>query len=97
MTVFKSINFLPFQKTFEHLTHLDLYNNPISNEEEDYRQKVFKLIPSLKYLDGTDVNEEEEEDSDDEEANAGANGVVGDEEDDDEDEEGVDDEDDGEG
>ena len=43
------------QKTFDSLTHLDLFNNDICNSDE-YRTKVFKLLPNLKYLDN-DKNE----------------------------------------
>merc|ERR1712088_416723 len=51
-------------KSFEQLTHLDLFNNDICNIE-DYRTKVFKLLPNLKFLDDAEVEgEEDEEDSD---------------------------------
>merc|ERR1711992_482409 len=57
-------------KSFEALTHLDLFNNDICNIE-DYRTKVFKLLPNLKFLDDADADdndevegEEDEEDSD---------------------------------
>ena len=73
--------YYPQQKTLENLTHLDLFNNPLGSEEEDYRNKVFKLLPNLKYLDGTDIDNVEDEDSD---AEDGHNGVEeGDEEEDD--------------
>ena len=80
------IKFLPkhfvnnfFQKSFDSLTHLDLFNNEICNLD-DYRTKVFKLLPSLKYLDEQDAdeNDEEEDDSDGEQ-----NGALSDEEEDD--------------
>lgn len=53
---------------------LDLYQCPVTKVKE-YREKVFALIPSLKYLDGADVegndrvetDEEEDEDEEDEE------------------------------
>merc|ERR1739847_182516 len=59
-------------KSFEALTHLDLFNNDICNIE-DYRTKVFKLLPSLKFLDDADADdgdegEEDEEDSDEEDS-----------------------------
>merc|ERR1712113_158621 len=52
-------------KSFDHLTHLDLFNNDICNMD-DYRTKVFKLLPNLKYLDDADAddNDEAEEESD---------------------------------
>ena len=36
---------------------------------EDYRSKVFKFLPSLKYLDEQDAEENEEEDDSDGEKN----------------------------
>lgn len=36
---------------FENLKNLDLFNNEVTNIE-DYRNRVFALHPSLKYLDG---------------------------------------------
>lgn len=56
---------------------------------EDYRTKVFKLLPNLKYLDDADAddNDEAEEESEDGEANGAE------EEDDDDDDEEEDDED----
>ena len=69
---------LLFQKSFEQLTHLDLFNNDICNIE-DYRTKVFKLLPSLKFLDDADADDNDEEESDDDE---GANGAEEGDEDD---------------
>lgn len=51
---------------FENLRNLDLFNNDVTNIE-DYRNKVFALHPSLKYLDGYDKQDREGEDSDAEE------------------------------
>merc|ERR1711881_806807 len=73
-------------KSFEQLTHLDLFNNDICNIEE-YRTKVFKLLPNLKFLDDA-------EESDDEGANGAEEGDEDDGEDDDDDVEGEEDEDD---
>lgn len=50
-------------KQFKHLKNLDLFNNEVTSVE-NYREKVFKLLPSLKYLDGFDQDEKEAEDSD---------------------------------
>ena len=78
------------QKSFDHLTHLDLFNNDICNMD-DYRTKVFKLLPNLKYLDDADAddNDEAEEESDVEDVDEGEDGDVGangaEEEDDDDD------------
>lgn len=71
-------------KSFDSLTHLDLFNNDICNME-DYRTKVFKLLPNLKYLDDADAddNDEAEEESEDGEAN-GAEEEDDDDDDDDE-------------
>ena len=54
---------------------MDLFNNDICNLD-DFRSKVFKLLPSLKYLDDADADENEEDDSDGEQ-----NGELSDEED----------------
>ncbi|XP_047525358.1 acidic leucine-rich nuclear phosphoprotein 32 family member A isoform X2 [Pieris napi] len=47
---------------FENLKNLDLFNNEVTNIE-DYRNRVFALHPSLKYLDGFDKEDGEAEDS----------------------------------
>ena len=79
----KAIDFQYFllQKSFEKLTHLDLFNNDVCNVD-DYRAKVFSMLPSLKFLDDADVDGNELEDSDAEE---GQNGTLDDEEGSDED------------
>jgi len=80
-------------KSFDNLTHLDLYNNDICNTD-DYRTKVFKLLPNLKYLDGADAddNDEAEEESDVEDVDEGEDGEAeangAEEEDDDDDDDG---------
>jgi len=66
-------------KSFEKLTHLDLFNNEICNIDE-YRTKVFKLLPNLKFLDDADADDVEEEDE-------GENGAEEGDDDDGEDEE----------
>lgn len=43
---------------FSNLTTLDLFNNELT-ATENYKQKIFELIPSLKYLDGFDAEENE--------------------------------------
>ncbi|KAJ8956548.1 hypothetical protein NQ318_019272 [Aromia moschata] len=53
-------------KNFKYLKNLDLFNNEATSME-NYREKVFKMIPSLKYLDGYDEADGEAEDSDAEE------------------------------
>lgn len=45
-------------KSFSNLEALDLFNNEVTNAS-DYREKIFSMIPSLKYLDGFDCNDVE--------------------------------------
>lgn len=73
----------------QNFTNLDLFNCDIT-QSPDYRTKIFKLLPNLKYLDGMDVNGEEEEEDDFD----GNDSEEGDEDDDEEDGEGEEDEDD---
>ncbi|RZF35480.1 hypothetical protein LSTR_LSTR013323 [Laodelphax striatellus] len=50
------------------LKSLDLFNNEATTSIDNYREKVFKMLPSLKCLDGFDANDKEvEDDSDDDE------------------------------
>nr|AAW25902.1 unknown [Schistosoma japonicum] len=49
---------MPLAKLSE-LKSLDLGNCPVT-ATENYRKKAFAMIPSLKYLDGLDENNEEE-------------------------------------
>jgi acidic leucine-rich nuclear phosphoprotein 32 family protein A/C/D len=51
LTECKHIGFLSLQKEFKNLKNLDLFNNEATSVD-NYREKVFLLIPSLKYLDG---------------------------------------------
>jgi len=70
-------------KEFKNLKNLDLFNCDVTSTD-NYRENVFKLIPSLKYLDGFDREDKEAEDSeaedDDEDGNedGDANEVEGD-------------------
>nr|CAH7718025.1 unnamed protein product [Callosobruchus chinensis] len=59
-------------KNFKNLKNLDLFNNE-ATMVDNYREKVFKLIPSLKYLDGFDEADGEADDSEaeDEEEDGG--------------------------
>lgn len=66
-------------KELENLEVLDLFNNEVT-ATESYRDKIFELIPSLKYLDGFD-KEDTEAPSDEEDE---VNGEAADEDDDDE-------------
>lgn len=88
----KDLEALEPLKSFDSLTHLDLFNNDICNSEE-YRSKVFKMLPNLKYLDDADADLNEAEDSeDDDDEDVGENGAEGGESDsgdeDDDDDEG---------
>ena len=60
------------QKELGNLQSLDLFNCEVTNEES-YREKMFELLPSLKYLDGYDQddNEAEEDDNEDDEEDDG--------------------------
>ena len=49
------------QAQLSNLINLDLINCDVTKLSE-YRDKVFELLPSLKYLDGFDQNEQEEDD-----------------------------------
>lgn len=81
-------------KSFDSLTHLDLFNNDICNSDEnsdEYRNKVFKLLPNLKYLDDADADdndeaEEEDDDDDDDDEDGDDESGDGSEEESDEDE-----------
>lgn len=44
-------NCFSLQKEFKNLKNLDLFNNEVTNLD-NYREKVFSLIPSLRCLDG---------------------------------------------
>lgn len=59
-------------QNFKQLTHLDLFNNDVCNSD-DYRAKVFQMLPSLKYLDDADADGNEVDDSD---AEDGQNGTL---------------------
>jgi len=52
-------------KEFANLKQLDLFNCEVTGQE-NYREKVFALLPGLVYLDGFDVNDKELEDSEEE-------------------------------
>ncbi|GJQ73090.1 hypothetical protein Trydic_g1720 [Trypoxylus dichotomus] len=62
----KDLETLKPLQDFRYLKNLDLFNNDATGIE-NYREKIFKLIPSLKFLDGYDAEDKEVEDSDAEE------------------------------
>lgn len=59
----KDLDSLEPLKHFKELKILDLFNNEATTIE-NYREKIFKMIPHLKYLDGFDAEDREVEDSD---------------------------------
>jgi len=90
----KDLETLEPLKSLEHLGNLDLFNNPCSTDEDEFRKKVFEMLPSLKYLDSADVNNEEADESDLENNGVGGEDDEDDDDDDDLDDEELDDEDD---
>ncbi|GBP79949.1 Acidic leucine-rich nuclear phosphoprotein 32 family member A [Eumeta japonica] len=60
----KDLEALTPLKEFEYLKNLDLFNNEVTTIE-DYRNKVFALNPSLKYLDGFDKEDREADETSD--------------------------------
>ncbi|XP_008559408.1 acidic leucine-rich nuclear phosphoprotein 32 family member A [Microplitis demolitor] len=58
----KDLETLQPLKEFQNLKSLDLFNNE-ATDMDNYREKVFGLIPSLRYLDGYDMDDCEIEDS----------------------------------
>ncbi|XP_067013167.1 acidic leucine-rich nuclear phosphoprotein 32 family member A [Anabrus simplex] len=87
----KDLDTLEPLKEFKNLKNLDLFNNEATCVD-NYREKVFSLIPSLKYLDGFDKEDREAEDSEAEEDEVNGNDSD-DEEDLDEDDDDLDEED----
>nr|CAD7398235.1 unnamed protein product [Timema cristinae] len=80
-------------KEFKYLKNLDLFNNEATSID-NYREKIFNLVPSIKYLDGFDLEEKEAEDSEAEEDEVNGNDSEDDDEEGLEDEEDEDDDDD---
>eukprot|EP00794_Sanderia_malayensis_P019538 gene19538-21469_t len=77
-------------KDLKELKSLDLFNCEVTTEK-DYRQRLFNLIASLEFLDGTDKDDQEIEDEDE----AGVANDEDEEDDDEEEEEEDDDDEDG--
>ncbi|XP_076633100.1 acidic leucine-rich nuclear phosphoprotein 32 mapmodulin [Colletes latitarsis] len=59
-------------KEFKNLKNLDFFNNEVTNLD-NYREKVFSLIPSLRYLDGFDIEDREMEDTEGEDDEVNGN------------------------
>ncbi|XP_069668927.1 acidic leucine-rich nuclear phosphoprotein 32 family member A-like isoform X1 [Periplaneta americana] len=94
----KDLDTLEPLKEFRNLKNLDLFNNE-ATAIDNYREKVFHLIPSLKYLDGFDMEDKEAEDSEVEDDEVNGNESeddeegIEDEEDEDDDDEDLDEDD----
>ncbi|KAH8291045.1 hypothetical protein KR054_008005 [Drosophila jambulina] len=54
----KDLDALKPLEEFKNLAVLDLFNND-ATQVENYREKIFKMLPSLNFLDGFDCNDEE--------------------------------------
>merc|ERR1712203_1292828 len=66
----KEISTLEPLKDLQHLEQLELEDNEFAESKEEFRTKVFQLLPTLRLLDGKDksgaeVNSEEEDSEDD--------------------------------
>jgi len=79
----KDLETLEALKDMKSLQNLDLFNCEVA-DLENYRDKVFSMIPSLIYLDGFDKEDNSEDEDDDED---GVEGLEGEEPGGDEDEE----------
>ena len=64
----KDFDELKSLSSLEKLEVLDLFNNEVTSAE-NYRQNVFRLIPSLKFLDGFDKDDNEAPSDDEDEIN----------------------------
>lgn len=70
----KDLDTLQPLKEFKNLKSLDLFNNEVTNMD-NYREKVFNLIPSLRYLDGFDADDcEVDSEGEDDEVNGNEDG-----------------------
>ncbi|KYQ59627.1 Acidic leucine-rich nuclear phosphoprotein 32 family member A [Trachymyrmex zeteki] len=73
----KDLDTLQPLKEFKNLKSLDLFNNEVTNMD-NYREKVFNLIPSLRYLDGYDADDcEVDSEGEDDEVNGNEDGEGG--------------------
>lgn len=88
----KDLEALKPLEEFKHLTVLDLFNNE-ATQIENYREKIFEMLPSLKFLDGFDRDDVEapsEGDDDEENGNYSEEEDTENDDDDDNDEDGSD-------
>ncbi|XP_022085169.1 acidic leucine-rich nuclear phosphoprotein 32 family member A-like isoform X3 [Acanthaster planci] len=81
----KDLEALEPLKKLENLQAIDLYHCDVTNIE-NYREKVFELLPQLKYLDGLDRYDKEENDSEEDELDDDVSGEDSGSENDEEDE-----------
>ena len=70
ITTVLHLHFFPIQTKLENLQAIDLYHCEVTNIE-GYREKVFELLPQLKYLDGLDRFDKEENDSEEDDLDDG--------------------------
>ncbi|ENN82493.1 hypothetical protein HUJ04_012040 [Dendroctonus ponderosae] len=86
----KDVESLESLKSFKYLRHLDLFNNEATSIH-NYREKIFSMLPNLKYLDGFDPEdcevEESEVEAEEEEVNGNGEEESNEEESSDEDDE----------
>ncbi|EDW91720.1 acidic leucine-rich nuclear phosphoprotein 32 family member A isoform X2 [Drosophila yakuba] len=85
----KDLETLKPLEEFKNLVVLDLFNND-ATQVDNYREKIFKMLPTLNFLDGFDCNDEEvqSEGDDDDEVNGNDSdeeGVSGDDDEEDSD------------
>nr|NP_001097361.1 mapmodulin, isoform C [Drosophila melanogaster]NP_001163184.1 mapmodulin, isoform D [Drosophila melanogaster]AOQ10554.1 Mapmodulin-RC [synthetic construct]ABN49328.1 IP17956p [Drosophila melanogaster]ABV53838.1 mapmodulin, isoform C [Drosophila melanogaster]ACZ94456.1 mapmodulin, isoform D [Drosophila melanogaster] len=75
----KDLETLKPLEEFKNLVVLDLFNND-ATQVDNYREKIFKMLPSLNFLDGFDCNDEEvqSDGDDDDEVNGNDSDEVGD-------------------
>ncbi|XP_016947601.1 acidic leucine-rich nuclear phosphoprotein 32 family member A isoform X1 [Drosophila biarmipes] len=75
----KDLETLKPLEEFKNLAVLDLFNND-ATQVDNYREKIFKMLPSLNFLDGFDCNDEEvqSDGDDDDEVNGNDSDEEGD-------------------
>ncbi|XP_017019971.1 acidic leucine-rich nuclear phosphoprotein 32 family member A isoform X2 [Drosophila kikkawai] len=87
----KDLDALKPLEEFKNLAVLDLFNND-ATQVENYREKIFKMLPSLNFLDGFDCNDEEAQSDGDDDDEVNGNDSEEEVSGDDDDEEGDSDE-----
>lgn len=69
------ISIFYLQKELKNLQTLDLFHCKVTSLD-NYRDKVFQLLPHIKFLDGLDRNEQEDQESSGEEEDDGKSTAV---------------------